>query len=116
LDVLCAKIPEIVETDYVNGRACGMNEPERERFIVVTDLPEYSVFDRLKERDLFPTKSGNRDYQCTACTEETARAIALAMNVHHQTILENQLYEEGDEKGARECRKNVWKLCGFGKH
>lgn len=51
------------------------------RFVVVTDGDENTVFDNKKERDLFPTKSGNRDYQCKTCRPWTAKHIAAALNL-----------------------------------
>lgn len=50
------------------------------RFKTVSDNDEYSVWDTQKEKDLFPTKSGNRDYTCKKCTKETADAITYALN------------------------------------
>ena len=51
-----------------------------DRYSVVSDLPEYSVYDHVKKRDLFPTKSGNRDHKSTRCFEEDAQMIAQALN------------------------------------
>jgi len=57
-----------------------------QRFAPVSDLPEYSVWDNEEQRDLFPTKSGNRRYACRQCSGDTASLIADALNyyfVHH---------------------------------
>ena len=50
------------------------------RYLVVSDLPEYSVFDTKTNRDLFPTKSGNRDYACRSCSRRDADMITNALN------------------------------------
>ena len=50
------------------------------RFVVVSDLPEWTVWDQKQQCDLFPTKSGNRDRSCGRCYEETAHMIADALN------------------------------------
>jgi|GEM_PF-1995180 len=50
------------------------------RFVVVSDLPEWTVWDQKRQCDLFPTKSGNRDKSCGRCYEETAHMIADALN------------------------------------
>jgi hypothetical protein len=51
-----------------------------DRYVVVSDLPEFTVRDRIKNVDLFPTKSGNRNYACSFCDEPTAKQIADALN------------------------------------
>jgi len=55
----------------------GGNMP---RYEVVSDLPEWTVWDNLQKRDLFPTKSGNRDQSCRLCGSEDALLIATALN------------------------------------
>jgi len=52
------------------------------RFVVVSDLPEWTVWDQERQCDLFPTKSGNRDYSCCRCGEDTAHLIADALNAY----------------------------------
>ncbi len=52
------------------------------RFKVVSDLPEYTVWDNEKKCDLFPTTSGNRQYACARCKEKTAQMIADALNAY----------------------------------
>jgi len=54
--------------------------PESSRYTVATDYPEHTVYDRVKKRDLFPTRSGNRGYQCLRCYQEDAVLIAQALN------------------------------------
>jgi hypothetical protein len=56
--------------------------PYSPRFVVVSDLPEWTVWDQERQCDLFPTKSGNRDYACRRCDEDTAHMIADALNAH----------------------------------
>lgn len=51
-----------------------------QRFVVISDLPEWTVWDKERQCDLFPTKSGNRDYACRRCEEDTAHLIADALN------------------------------------
>ena len=58
-----------------------MSSELQPRYIAVTDGDENSVFDTKKERDLYPTKSGNRDYQCKTCREWDAKHIAKALNL-----------------------------------
>jgi len=88
---------------------------EKQRFTTVSDGSEYSVYDAEAKRDLFPTKSGNRDYQCKRCERETADQIALALNVYHLTMRENACYDSGDTDTARKCRAEVFRLC-FGEN
>jgi len=52
------------------------------RFVVVSDLPEYTVYDREQQLDMFPTKSGNRDYACRGCDSARANMIADALNFY----------------------------------
>ena len=51
-----------------------------EQYKVVSDFPEYVVWDSKYYRDLFTTKSGNRDYACRQCTRNDAELIADALN------------------------------------
>lgn len=85
----------------------------RLRYSVASDGSENTVYDHEDDRDLFPTKSGNRDYQCRKCDERTAEEIALAMNVYDLTMRENHFYEIGSETLARRCRQEIFRLCGF---
>jgi hypothetical protein len=85
----------------------------RLRYSVASDGSENTVYDHEDDRDLFPTKSGNRDYQCRKCDAQTAEEIALAMNVYDLTMRENHLYEIGSERLARRCRQEIFRLCGF---
>lgn len=85
----------------------------RLRYSVASDGSENTVYDHEDNRDLFPTKSGNRDYQCRKCDAQTAEEIALAMNVYDLTMRENHLYEIGSETLARRCRQDIFRLCGF---
>ena len=74
------------------GRHCGpyciwgrkkMKVPEpKKRFEAVSDLPEWTVYDHVEQRDLFPTKSGNRQYACQTCDEHIALLIAEALNAY----------------------------------
>ncbi len=56
------------------------------RFVVVSDLPEWTVWDQERQCDLFPTKSGNRDYACRRCGEDTAHMIADALNAYMANV------------------------------
>jgi len=67
---------------------------DKERFIVVSDLPEYTVFDTKEQRDLYPTKSGNRDYACKECDSATAGIIAAALNCYLTTLNATKLEGE----------------------
>jgi hypothetical protein len=40
------------------------------------------VYDHVEQRDLFPTKSGNRQYACQTCDEHIALLIAEALNAY----------------------------------
>ncbi len=51
-----------------------------QRYKIVSDGNEYTVWDKEKQIDLFPTKGGNRDYACTGCNKETAKLITRALN------------------------------------
>lgn len=62
-------------TDNYNSRY-----EQSDRYTVASDLPEYTVYDHVKKRDMFPTKSGNRDHKSTRCFEEDAELIAKALN------------------------------------
>ena len=74
------------------GKHCGpyclwgrkkMRVPEpKKRFEAVSDLPEWTVWDNQEKRDLFPTKSGNRQYACKMCHENIALLIADALNAY----------------------------------
>ena len=55
--------------------------PFVQRYSVVSDGFEYTVWDNEKKCDLFPTKSGNRDYSCKQCPESIAHQIATALNL-----------------------------------
>ena len=57
-----------------------MNIKLKQRYEAVTDGNENSVFDHEKKYDLFPTKSGNRDYQSKKCRKEDAAHIANCLN------------------------------------
>jgi len=60
-----------------------MKVPEpKKRFEAVSDLPEWTVYDHVEQRDLFPTKSGNRQYACQTCDEHIALLIAEALNAY----------------------------------
>jgi len=61
---------------------CTVEGLVRPRFVVVSDLPEWSVWDTETKRDLFPTKSGNRDYACKQCDSVTAAMIAESLNFY----------------------------------
>ena len=51
------------------------------RYEIVSDCDEYSVWDNNEKRDLFPTKSTNRNYACKwGCDKTTAKKIADALN------------------------------------
>jgi hypothetical protein len=100
-------------TENTAGSGCQERIVRPRRFSVAHDGAENTVYDEQAGRDLFPTKSGNRDYQCRTCDEQTAAEIALALNVYHLTMRENACYEIGDEEGARRCRRDVFRLCGF---
>ena len=52
------------------------------RFAPCSDLPEWTVWDNERKCDLFPTKSGNRNYNCRRCDEATAQLIADALNAY----------------------------------
>ena len=101
------------DTNNTAGSDCQKHIVRPLRFSVAHDGAESTVYDEQDGRDLFPTKSGNRDYQCRICDEQTAAEIALALNVYHLTMRENACYEIGDEEGARRCRRDVFRLCGF---
>lgn len=62
--------------------ACSSAPACSPRFVVVSDLPEWTVWDQERKCDLFPTKSGNRDYACRRCSEHTAHLIADALNAY----------------------------------
>jgi len=69
------------------GPACiwkdgKMRLPEKKRFKVVSDGNEFTVWDTQEERDLFPTRSGNRNFACKQCPEHIAGLIAEAMNAY----------------------------------
>ena len=71
-----------------------MRVPEpKKRFEAVSDLPEWTVFDHVEKRDLFPTKSGNRQYACKMCHEDVALLIAEALNAY----IANTKVRRGDE-------------------
>jgi hypothetical protein len=56
------------------------------RFVVVSDLPEWTVWDQVRQHDLFPTTTGNRKYACwSGCSEDTAHLIADALNAYIRT-------------------------------
>jgi len=59
-------------------------ETIEERYEVVSDGRESSVFDHREKRDLFPTKSGNRDYQCEMARPEDVEHIARCLNLWQQ--------------------------------
>lgn len=66
------------------ARASGNSSPAYSpRFVVVSDLQEWTVWDQERQCDLFPTKSGNRDSACRRCGEDIAHMIADALNVSH---------------------------------
>ena len=101
--------PNPIDSERVGD--CPAASCSARRFTVVTDGDEASVFDHQREQDLFPTKSGNRDYQCLHCDIWQAGQIADAMEVYHLTMREDALYEAGDTAGARECRAQVFRIC-----
>lgn len=73
----------------------NLKSPEIQRYVVTTDYPEHTVYDQVQKRDLFPTKSGNRDYKCVRCYREDAAMIAQALNsMESQRIAD----ESADEK------------------
>jgi len=51
------------------------------RYHAVSDLPEWTVHDDEAIRDLFPTKSGNRNNACRQCSADTAKLIADALKL-----------------------------------
>ena len=68
--------------DCLGGRECSLSgESDCSRFQPVSDLPEWTVHDTETGRDLFPTKSGNRDYCSGNCTAATAARIAYCLNM-----------------------------------
>lgn len=74
------------------------------RFQVVSDLPEWTVWDNEKKRDLFPTRSGNRSYSCKICNEDTVLLIANALNYYfenHQSEIPNN-----ETKICKVCHKH----------
>ena len=77
--------------------AYNAESPESERYTVVSDLPEYSVYDHVKKRDLFPTKSGNRDYKCVRCYQEDAQMIAQALNRMESERIADESADESSE-------------------
>jgi len=76
----------------------GVEMSNEKRFQVVSDLPEWTVWDNEKKRDLFPTRSGNRSYSCKICNEDTALLIANALNYYF-------------ENHQSEMPKNETKIC-----
>lgn len=44
------------------------------------------------------------------CDWNQASQIADAMEGYHLTLREKTLYDEGDEEGAANCRRQVWKI------
>jgi hypothetical protein len=76
----CHDLKQIVD-NYNHPEAEREPSPKKERYVVTTDLPEFTVHDLVEKRDLFPTKSGNRDYSCSRCYEKDATLIAMALNL-----------------------------------
>lgn len=70
---------------------------EMKRFKVVSDLPEYTVWDNERQIDLFPTKSGNRDFACKRCEQYTASIIADALNFYFQCLEEGKIAKQAKE-------------------
>lgn len=63
--------------------AAGSSAPAGSpRFVPVSDLPEWTVWDQVNQCDLYPTKSGNRDYALRGSGEDTAHLIADALNAY----------------------------------
>lgn len=51
------------------------------RYVVVSDFPQFTVWDNKRNCDLFPTRGNNRLYACPyGCSGETAQMIADALN------------------------------------
>ena len=58
-----------------------------DRYEIVSDLPEWTVHDNRTHIDLFPTRSGNRNYACKfGCTEQGAKFIANALNSQSELL------------------------------
>jgi hypothetical protein len=76
-------VDPVITGEVEDARAAGSSAPAcSPRFVVVSDLPEWTVWDQERQRDLFPTKSGNRDNACRRCGEDTAHLIADALNAY----------------------------------
>ena len=70
-------------TEINATRAAGSSAPAcSPRFVPVSDLPEWTVWDQVNQCDLYPTKSGNRDYALRGRGEDTAHLIADALNAY----------------------------------
>lgn len=71
-----------MDTTKSDSAACGSYPAPgcSPRFVTVSDLPEWTVWDNERQCDLFPTISGNRSYACQQCEMETAVLIAKALN------------------------------------
>ena len=64
-------------------RAAGSSAPAcSPRFVPVSDLPEWTVWDQVNQCDMYPTKSGNRDYALRGSGEDAAHLIADALNAY----------------------------------
>lgn len=68
----------------------------KKRFEAVSDLPEWTVFDHVEKRDLFPTKSGNRDYAGMRCERHIAALIADALNFYFANARNQALAPQGE--------------------
>ena len=52
-----------------------------QRYIVVSDFPEYAIHDQELKTDIFPTRSGNRDYAYqVGLSEDFAKHICDLLN------------------------------------
>ena len=83
-----------------------------QRYKVVSDGSEFSVWDAISKCDLFPTRTQNRTYACKyGCPEHAAQMICDALNKSTEAI--RQARREGYEKGVEESAK-VSEMCnGF---
>lgn len=98
------------------------------RYIVVSDLPEFTVNDTETGRDLFPTQSFNRSTYCKRVDEDTARMIADALNLRSSVrslvgewrkrknalhLVEGEQAARGDYIGANEVmgRADAFEEC-----
>jgi len=82
------------------------------RYSIVSDGNEYTVYDSKIGSDLFPTSTGNRYYACKlGCSEETAIKIAKALNTtsfdYVAEVLSESLALHAEVKKLKEYTKRL---------